>query len=114
GVADLPPATVVADDARQRQPEADRRLQLDPVEPEGAVPGNEQYPARRLQQLGRDRERRAHTEAPERPWVKPLAGAGETNELGGATHDVAAVADDQRVRRDVLGNLGRPSVVRDR
>src|SRR2546427_9250340 len=58
-VTDLSPAAVVADDARERQAEAHRRLELHPVQPQGTVAGDQQDSPFRMEELRGERERRA-------------------------------------------------------
>src|SRR5437773_11690482 len=113
-VTDLSPAAVVADDARERQAEAHRRLELHPVQPQGTVAGDQEDTPFRMEELRGERERRADAETAERPGVEPLPRPVESHDLRGAADDVAAVADDDRLRRHDARDLRGEAVVRHR
>src|SRR5262245_30312495 len=106
-VANLPPAAIVADHHRHRQPEPHRGLDLHAVEAEGAIARDEEHPLLRPQQLGRDRKGRADPEAAEGTGIEPLAWPRERHDLRGAADHVAAVTHHGRAgvhhRRDLVG-----------
>src|SRR3954471_20137286 len=106
-VADLVHVRVVADDADERQVEADRRVEVEAREAERAVTEEGEDLAVGIGLLGADAERDADADGPERARVHPQAGALRLHDAAGEGDDVAAVADEARVLGQRLVELVR-------
>src|SRR3954465_8158916 len=106
-VADLVHVRVVADDADERQVEADRRVEVEAREAERAVTEEGEDLAVGVGLLGADAERDADADGPERARAHPQAGALRLHHAAGERHDVAAVADESRVLGQRLVELVR-------
>src|SRR4051812_48803573 len=106
-VADLVHVRVVADDADERQVEADRRVEVEAREAERAVTEEGEHLAVGIGLLGADAERDADADGPERARVHPQAGTLGLDDAAGERDDVAAVADEARVLRQRLVELVR-------
>src|SRR5438132_4356705 len=99
GEPDLPPRRVVADHAHHRELEAERGLEIHPVEPERPVALDDEDGPVGVQQLGCDGERRSHAQATERTRIEPPPRPPELDHLGSDRHPVAAVGDEHAVAR---------------
>src|SRR3954468_10227875 len=106
-VADLVHVRVVADDADERQVEADRRVEVEAREAERAVTEEGEDLAVGVGLLGADAERDADADGPERARIHPQAGALRLDDAARERDDVAAVADEPRVLRQRLVELVR-------
>src|SRR4051812_34624977 len=106
-VADLVHVRVVADDADERQVEADRRVEVEAREAERAVTEQREDLAVGVGLLGADAERDADADGPERARVHPQAGALRLDDAARERDDVAAVADEPRVVGQRLVELVR-------
>src|SRR3954449_1535190 len=106
-VADLVHVRVVADDADERQVEADRRVEVEAREAERAVTEEGEDLAVGVGLLGADAERDADADGPERARIHPQAGALRLDDAARERDDVAAVADEPRVVGQRLVELVR-------
>src|SRR5206468_8263568 len=70
---DLAPRSVVSDHERDGDPEPRQRLELEPVEPERSVAGDDDDLLRRLGGLDSERVRRTDAQTAERPRIEPVA-----------------------------------------
>src|SRR3954453_7659136 len=106
-VADLVHVRVVADDADERQVEADRRVEVEAGEAERTVTEEGEDLAVGGGLLGPDAKRDADAEGPDRARVHPQAGALRLHDPAGERDDVAAAADEARVLGQRLVELVR-------
>ena len=95
--ADLVHRRVVADHRDIGQAEALRGFHVPCGHAEGTVAVVTQHFFLRMDELGRHRERSADAQGAERPGVHPVAGFARLHCRRGNRHDVAAVADVDRV-----------------
>src|SRR5262249_26434417 len=85
-----------------RHPEANERVELEAVEAEGTVSGDDDDLLLGLCSLHAEREGRPDAEAAERARVEPVAGTVHAQHAGDRGHDVAAVPDHDRPRIEHL------------
>src|SRR5438270_6907481 len=114
GQADLSPGGVISHHAHHRQLEAQRRLEVHAVQSERAVALDDEDGTAGVQKLRGDRERRTHSQAPERPRIEPSSRAAELDPLRRDRDPVSAVRDEHAVARrasHVVQLPGEPEVV---
>src|SRR5947207_5370216 len=111
---DLAPGGVVSDHHHHGQLEAERGLVVHAIEAEGAVALDHEHRPVRMQELRGDGERRAHPEAPQRPWVEPAPGLSQADHLGRDRHPVPSIGHEHALSRrpgDGVQLLGETEMV---
>src|SRR5690348_3733087 len=103
---DLGPRGVVADHADDVDLLADAGLELHHVQAEGAVAVHDDDVRLGRRELRRHRVAGTRAERAERAGVEPVAEAARAEHVGRRADEVAAVADDDGVRREQLVDLG--------
>ena len=95
-------------------PKPDERVEVAEREPDRAVAEQQDELAVRVRDAGRERVARPHPEAPERAGVEEAAGLVAVDELAGVRHEVAAVADHDRVAVEARPQLAVDALRLDR
>src|SRR5262249_40509033 len=102
---DLGPAGVVADDGDHGNVLADHGLELEAVQPERAIPVNDDDARVGARELGSHGIARADSEGPEGARIHPDLRPLELEHVGRGRDEVSAVADDDVVLAESLPQL---------
>ena len=95
---DLAPCAVVPDHQDGRDVEADERVEVEPVETEGAVAHHAHDRAAETGRADPDRVAGPDAETPERSRIEPVAGPVDAQDARHGGNDVPAVPDHHRAR----------------
>src|SRR5205814_5193355 len=105
---DLSPRGVVPDHHHHREAEPKGGVEVHAVESERSIALDDEERPIGMQELRRDAERRAHSQAPERSRVEPAARLAQRDHLSGDGHPIASVGDEHAVARVVGDSVELP------